>query len=280
MNPSPNSWSRDSQLWLELFVTVNLSFLALDIYLAHSVNQFHKPAEYLPLYFSLIAPLVLFAVIVICWRSGSVAVWRDVGFLIGWLAIGIGLVGTVLHLDSRFFYERTLKSLVYAAPFAAPLAYTGLGLLLLMNRMVPSRTQEWSLWVILLALGGFVGNFVFSLTDHAQNGFYHWTEWIPVASSALAIGFLTSIFITTVTRAFLWLCTAILAVQAVVGVLGFVLHSAANLHGPAANLWTNFIHGAPPLAPLLFPNLVLLCLIGMWELRRFVAADTANPTLT
>ena len=27
--------------------------------------------------------------------------------------------------------ERTLKSLVYAAPFAAPLAYTGLGLLLL-----------------------------------------------------------------------------------------------------------------------------------------------------
>ena len=51
-------------------------------------------------------------------------------------AIAIGLVGVVLHLDSRFFHERTIKSLVYAAPFAAPLAYTGLGLLLIMNRMV------------------------------------------------------------------------------------------------------------------------------------------------
>ena len=78
-----------------------------------------------------------------CWRRlllgerwGWAAVWRDVGHLVGWCAIAIGLVGVVLHLDSRFFHERTIKSLVYAAPFAAPLAYTGLGLLLVMNRMV------------------------------------------------------------------------------------------------------------------------------------------------
>lgn len=266
MNPKPNSWMLDSQLWLELFVTVNLSFLALDIYLAHSVNQFRAPAEYLPLYFSMASPLLLMTVIVLRWRQGVVSAWRDIGFLIGWLAISIGLVGTILHLDSRFFFERTLKSLIYAAPFAAPLAYTGLGLLLVMNRMVTPKSSEWSLWVILMATGGFFGNFLFSLTDHAQNGFYHWTEWIPVVSSALAVGSLISLFVTPVNQKYLWLCVVVLAIQAVVGILGFALHTSANLHSPSGNWQKNFIEGAPALAPLLFPNLVLLCLIGLREL--------------
>jgi len=55
---------------------------------------------------------------------------------------------------SRFFYERALKSLIYAAPFAVPLAYTGLGLLLVMNRMVDRRSAEWPRWVLFLGLGG------------------------------------------------------------------------------------------------------------------------------
>ena len=29
----------------------------------------------------------------------------------------------------------------------------------------------------------------------------------------------------------------------------------------------NFIYGAPPLAPLLFPNLVVLGLLAIWRLR-------------
>jgi len=275
MSPAPNSWWRDSQLWLESFVTINLAFLALDIYLAHTVNQFRVPAEYLPLYFSLVSPAVMILAIVLRWRFGLANAWRDLGHLVGWLAIAIGLAGTVLHLDSRFFYERTIKSLVYAAPFAAPLAYTGLGLLLVMNRMVMPRGAEWSRWVVLMALGGFVGNFVFSLTDHAQNAFYHWTEWIPVASSGVAVGFLMAIFLTPVTRPFLWLCAGILLIQALVGVLGFALHTSANLHGTAPTLHENFIFGAPPLAPLLFPNLVLLCLIGLCEMRRSLNSTPA-----
>src|SRR5581483_2935056 len=98
---------------------------------------------------------------------------------------------------------------VYAAPFAAPLAYTGLGLLLIMNRMVADDAPEWPYWVLLMALGGFFGNFIFSLTDHAQNGFYHWTEWIPVITSACAVGFLLAPFLTPVERPFLILCAAV-----------------------------------------------------------------------
>jgi hypothetical protein len=60
----------------------------------------------------------------------------------------LGAAGVIFHFDSHFFYERTLRSLTYAAPFAAPLAYMGLGCLLLMNRMVPARSEEWSKWVL------------------------------------------------------------------------------------------------------------------------------------
>jgi hypothetical protein len=37
----------------------------------------------------------------------------------------VGVAGLIWHLDSRLFYENTLESLVYTAPFAVPLAYTG-----------------------------------------------------------------------------------------------------------------------------------------------------------
>src|SRR5579863_1499083 len=215
-----NSWLRDPRVWLEMFVLVNLAFLAVDIRLAHSVNQFRHPVEYVPFYFSLGAPVVLLAAQLADLGRGWRGAWRDLGFLIGWVAVGIGLAGVVLHLDSRFFYERTIKSLVYAAPFAAPLAYTGLGLLLIMNRMVETASAEWAKWVLLLALGGFGGNYLFSLTDHAQNGFYHSTEWIPVISSAFTVGFLAVPFCTEVTRRFLMLCVIVLLIQAAVGLLG------------------------------------------------------------
>jgi hypothetical protein len=264
--PSPNKWYREPALWLEAFVIVNLAFLALDIYLAHSINQFHHQAEYIPYWFSMVAPPVLLVGLLLGERWGLTAVWRDFGHFVGWCAIIIGLVGVILHLDSRFFYERTLKSLVYAAPFAAPLAYTGLGLLLVMNRMVDRNSEAWPRWVLLMGLGGVVGNFVFSLTDHAQNGFFHTTEWIPVVSSALAVGFLATIYITPVTRRFLVLCAIVLAIQVAVGLLGFVLHTRVNWHGPSLDLFDNFVFGAPALAPMLFPNLALLCGIGLWAL--------------
>jgi hypothetical protein len=259
-------WARDPQLWVELFVTANLAILAGDIYIAHSVNHFQKAAEYIPLYFSLAAPLVLALIMCLRWIWEFEAPWRDVGHMIGWLSVLVGLGGVLFHLESRFFLDRTLKSLTYAAPFAAPLAYTGLGFLLLMNRMVGARTAEWARWVILLALGGFFGNFVLSLTDHASNGFFAKTEWIPVISSALATGFLIIPLVLTVTRRFMDVCLIVMLTQAFVGVLGFWFHVQANLVEPGHNIFDKLVNGAPPMAPLLFPNLVGLALIGMWAL--------------
>jgi len=259
-------WAHNPALWVELFVTVNLAILAGDIVIAHSVNHFGKTAEYIPFYFSLASPIVLVVLIALRWLGGFQSPWRDMGYLIGWLSILVGLGGVLFHLESRFFLDRTLKSLTYAAPFAAPLAYTGLGFLLLMNRMVAVRSAEWARWVILLALGGFFGNFVLTLTDHASNGFFTRTEWIPVISSAFATGFLIIPLVMQVTRRFLDLCLVVMLVQAFVGVLGFWFHLQANLVEPGSSLWERLVNGAPPIAPLLFPNLVGLALIGLWAL--------------
>jgi hypothetical protein len=260
-----NVCRQDHVLWVEAFAVSNLAFLVLDIYLAHSVNAFRNLAEYIPLYFSMAAPFLLAAGILARYR-GKTHVWALLGYLVGWSSLAVGLAGVLFHLESSFFAQRTLKSLTYAAPFAAPLAYAGLGLLLIMNRMVTARSKEWAQWVLLLALGGFAGNFVLSLTDHAVNGFSRSTEWIPVMSSAFAVGFLSACFLAPVTRSYRILCAFVMVVQALVGLLGFGFHLAANLQGPSRQMLQNFIDGAPPFAPLLFPNLMVLALIALWTL--------------
>lgn len=256
-------WRSRYDLWLEAFIVFNFLCLTGDIFLAHSANAFRNAAEYIPVYFSLSAALILAVGFGFRLKREQSSIWRYAGILIGWCAIMVGAAGVIYHLESRYFYERTLRGLTYAAPFAAPLSYIGLGFLLLMNRMVGQRTKEWAQWVIFLALGGFAGNFVLSLTDHAVNGFFHWTEWIPVVSSALAIGFLLVLLLSNTRRGYVWLCAAVVVLQAAVGVLGFLLHGWADLHGPSASLWANIVHGAPPFAPLLLPNLAILGILGL-----------------
>ena len=177
-------------------------------------------------------------------------------------SIVLGVAGVAYHLESQFFSQWTLRSLVYTAPFAAPLAYAGLGFLLLVNRMVPEATDEWDWWVLFFALGGFVGVFVLALCDHAQNGFFHASEWWPVVASALAAGFLAAALADR-GRAFARICLGVLGLQALVGLIGYYLHVAADVNGLSASLYENFVHGAPVFAPLLFVDLAILAAIGL-----------------
>jgi len=263
-NPGKHWWM-DHQLWVEAFVILNIGFLTLDIYLAHSTNQFRRNEEYVPFFFSAIAPLLL--LFVLPFRRRRPLIWKILGYLVGWTAILIGLSGVILHLESHFFYERTIRSLTYSAPFAAPLAYAGLGFLLIMNRMVDSESSEWPQWVLLLTLGGFFGNFIFALSDHAENGFFNPLEWVSVLASGLAVGFLAVPLIMEVSRRFFDLCALVLLLEALVGLWGFALHAEHNLRGPSVHAFDNLIYGAPPMAPLLFPNLMVLGMIAVWRLR-------------
>lgn len=265
-------WLAHRPLLLEAFATMNLAFLAADIYVAHSMNAFRHPAEWIPFYFSLAGALALAANLWASrpWEGGRRAfhtgAGRWIGLAVGWSSIAVGVAGLVWHLESQFFRLLTLKSLVYSAPFIAPLAYTGVGLLVLVNRIVTHGTREWGRWVIVLAWAGFVGNFGLALLDHAQNGFFYWTEWIAVGVSAFAVGFVLLPAVTEPTREIAVAVTAVLVAQAATGFLGLAFHLRPLFSPSNATLVDRVVHGAPVFAPLLFVNLALLAAIGLADL--------------
>jgi len=251
---------------VEAFALANLAFLGVDIGIAHAVNKFAVPAEWIPVFFSAVAPGVLAWAWRLESRTGPAGAGRLLGLVVCWLSVATGFAGMVLLLRSWFFLDATLHHLASSPPFVAPRSYTGIGLLLILNRMRVDDEDEWARWVLVLALFGIVGNFGLSLADHAQNGFFHWPEWIPVISAAFAIGILVPPVALETDRRSLKLCAAVMAGQIGIGLLGFVYHVLANLAGPADSLADNFLYGAPVFAPLLFPNLALLALIGLWSL--------------
>lgn len=241
---------------LELFLVGNLAFLAVDILLAHAVNRFARWQEWIPFGFSVTAALALFPAALVSWRRESLIAGRRLVGFFGTLSVAVGVAGLAYHLESQFLREQTLKHLVYTAPFAAPLAYCGIGTLLVLNRRYGGEAG-WAYGVLFGALGGFFGNFVLALADHAQNGFFHPVEWLAVAAPALATGFLAVLILSGVrSPVFAAWVGGVLVLQCVVGGVGFVLHNAAN--------WPeNFIHGAPAFAPLLFINISILAAIGL-----------------
>lgn len=255
------------RVWMtEWFAFANLAFLSVDIYSAHSVNDFAHWEEWIPFWFGFSSLLLLPGLVR---RRHFEGFARSAGMMIGAAAIVVGLVGLWLHLEGQFFEQQTLKSLVYTAPFAAPLAYAGIGMLLILNRIEtdrPDRLPAWGGWVVFLAMCGFVGVFALSLLDHAQNGFFVSTEWISVAAAAFAVSFLLPATQYRERHSYLYSCLFVLLAASVVGVVGFLLHLRADLRGTGDTPAENLIFGAPVFAPLLFPNLALLGALGLWEI--------------
>jgi len=263
-----DEWWTDRPFLLELFVLSNLAFLILDVYLAHSFNDFAHWAEWIPVYFAGMGTVAL-AVAVAQERRPQAEWSRGIGYVVGWASIVVGLAGLVWHLEGWFFESVTLKSLVYSAPFVAPLSFAGLGCLLLLNRMEDPARPAWGQWIVFLALGGFVGNFGLSLIDHARNAFFYWTEWIPVIVSALAVGALAVVVVRQPTRQLLHFGYGVLALQVVTGLLGAGLH-LLPLFEPGATepgLWDAVRYGPPVFAPLLFVDLAVLAALGLWDLQ-------------
>lgn len=252
-----------SHFLVEVFATGNIAFLAVDIYLAHLENDFARSVEWLPVVFSVVAPLMLLPGLF----GGRYlrGVGRLLGYVVGIAALLVGVAGMLLHLQSAFFEIRTLKSLVYTAPFVAPLSYVGVGLLLVLNRMEGPSSPDFGAWVLFLATAGFVGNLALSLLDHAQNGFFSPAEWVPVVAAAFGLAF----FSTALLRrgaSFLRLSLGVAAFEGAVGLLGFGLHLSANFAQPGVPLEDRLIYGAPVFAPLLFTDLAALAALGLWQM--------------
>lgn len=259
-----------------VFAAGNIAFLGVDIALAHLANDFARRVEWAPLVVSALATFMLVPGALGSRRPLA----RTLGKVAAWAAIVTGVVGMVLHLQSGFFAAQTLHHLVYSAPFIAPLSYVGVGLLVLLLWSEEGEGPLFGPWLLLLALGGFCGNFVLSVLDHAQNGFFHVTEWIPVASAALAIGFLL-VALGRPGAIPVRVLLGVMALQVVVGLAGFGLHIAADLERPGVTPLDRFVFGAPAFAPMLFADLAVLAALGSWAsegaARSSTAASPAEP---
>src|SRR5580704_15032471 len=93
------TWREDHVLWVEAFAVFNLAFLVLDIYIAHAANAFRHWVEYIPLYFSMVAPLLLVVGMLARYR-GKTDVWVLLGHVVGWSSLAVGLAGVLFHLES------------------------------------------------------------------------------------------------------------------------------------------------------------------------------------
>jgi hypothetical protein len=250
------------------FIASNLAFLALDIALAHAANRFARREEWWPIAFSGCAAVLLVPSVL---RPERPAVLRRIELLVGAVSVAVGVLGMILHLQSAFFETQTLATLVYSAPFAAPLAYVGLGLLVIMTRLELSETEIWEAWVLLFTLGGFVGNLALTLTDHAQNGFFSVSEWAAVVGAAFGCSFLAVLLMRPESRALERAVRYVLALEATLGVLGFALHVRSNLGRPGS-WFDRALYGAPLFAPLLFTDLAVLGAIALWSRARRAGA--------
>lgn len=255
---------------VEIFLVANVFLVGGDVGLAHASNAYARADEWAPVAFSGLATLLLAPQL---FSARLEERGRPLAFAVAAMSILVGVAGMLFHLSSAFFQRQTLHNLVYSAPFIAPLAYVGMGLLLLLNRMEKPGSVEWARWVVFLALGGYVGNLGMSLLDHAQNGFFYWPEWIAVAGAAFGTAFLALLVIRPLDRALLRATLGVLALDALVGLAGFALHTAGNLRRPGTFL-QQFLHGAPAFAPLLFADLAALAAIGVWALWRAAEKST------
>src|SRR3954471_3512041 len=104
----------DPLVLVEVFIAGNLAFLAVDIYVAHSMNGFAHWAEWIPFAFSLVAP-ILFVVATLITGSlrppllnrqtnlGRQRIALVLGIVIAAGSIAVGIAGLILHLESQFF---------------------------------------------------------------------------------------------------------------------------------------------------------------------------------
>jgi hypothetical protein len=268
-------WPRP--ILVELFAIANLAFLTLDVFIAHSINAFHYPIERIPVGFGAAGATVLLGGLAVDAFDLRRARARWAGYVVGASAILVGVAGLFLHLRSTFFELQTLKSLVYTAPFAAPLSFAGLGFLVLLNRQVPRDSVAWGQWVLFFAWGGFLGNFVLSLADHAQNGFFDAREWIPVFAAALAVGFLLVATLRPADRRLRDATWVVLGIQALVGILGFAFHLRADFRRPGLPFFQDVLFGAPPFAPLLFVDLAALAALALWDIGEKCPRAEGDP---
>ena len=267
-----------------LLAAFNQLFIALDIYLAHSINGTLKPNEWMPIGYGAVAGIVLLAAGAIALRQRILATrLANFVFIVG---IVVGLLGAWFHLnrtvllDSGLLSPEAVSTLIWAPPVIGPLFFILVSVLGISAAWVEapvdsgrlrlsgsrhiqmpySKTRAYMLITAIFILATLIS----SVLDHARLEFSNPWVWLPVAAGLF--GFTTALFIgcagtadsgDIATHAF----AMILLIAT--GLAGFVLHADASMTSAGQVVVERFLRGSPALAPLLFCNVGVMGLLAM-----------------
>ncbi len=255
----------DPRRVLLIFAASNFLFMGFDVALAHSYNRFADPREWYPIAYSAMGGLTVLLYGVLR-EPGKLA--RSAFWIMAWIGFSMGVAGLYLHLAHAAWHEVSLRSLVYAAPIAAPLSYSGVALIALTADgffdCLKSVSRRQCL--LLLVGAGFSGNLALTTLDHARNGFFRPEEWFSVAAAAFGAVVLlwAGASDKPSTREEYFTILAALVLQIFTGLIGFVFHLYADWHNIMATVPDKIIFGAPIFAPLLFCDIAVLGIIAVF----------------
>ena len=267
-----------------LLMAVNMLFLGVDTYLAHSMTGTIRGFEWIPILFSPIAGVLLLAagLIALRWRPAATLLGCSV-FLASFL---VGLAGTYFHLARAFaagiFTGQDVSLLVWAPPALGPLAFCLTGWMGLSavwpedpvnsgrlhlpgRRFIQLPYSKTQAYFFLVGLG-FLTCLLSSTLDHARTGFTNSWLWIPLGAGVF--GTVVPILVGLSDhpgRNDIIAYLATMGLMIAVGLAGGVLHVVNDLNGQVQVVVERFLRGAPFLAPLLYANFGLLGLIALLE---------------
>ena len=281
--------SRD-QLFL-LLAAFNQVFIALDIYLAHSINGTLKANEWIPIVYGGLAGGALLLAGLIALRNRQLASrLATLAFLVG---IVIGVLGAYFHLDrtilldGRLFSDYAVSTLIWAPPVIGPLFFILICVLgisaawveepvdsgrlrLPGERTVQMPYSKTRAYMIITAIF-ILATLISSVLDHARFRFDNVWVWLPVA--AALFGFTTSLFLGVIqqpSRGDVTAHAVAMLLLVAVGVHGLVLHTEASLTTEGVIVVERFLRGSPLLAPLLFCNVGVMGLLALLDPRESI----------
>jgi len=235
------------------FMALNFLLTGVDVLIAHSENSFFR-WEVIPVIFAPLAVLVILAQVI---SQHNVVVKRTFQTVM-WLGVFVGIVGTLFHLTGNATSsQQSLNSLlVRGSPIAAPIAFAGISCYALASAHYHGTTRRSRL-LVLVGLG-FLGAVIAAFLDHARLGFVPSYTLIPIVSGTLATLACFYLAHGQANPHEIYICCSILALNLLIGVMGFGFHLLGDLAGTQTIVWAKIMYRNPLLGPLPFCNLALL----------------------
>jgi len=232
---------------------INFLLTGVDVLISHSQNDFFR-WELIPLIFTPLAVLAILAQLLI--RSNAMV--KRFFRVVMWLGIFVGVSGTFFHLagNATASQESFYRLLIKGSPVAAPIAFAGISCYTLVSERYRGNTRRSKL-LVLVGLG-FLGAVVAAFLDHARLAFTPNYTLIPLVFGSLAAMACFYIAYTRANATETNLYLIILALNVLVGLLGFGFHLLGNLAGTQDIVWARIMYRNPLLGPLLFSNLAFL----------------------